>query len=212
MKRLETIKQETLRLKQGEHALGAQTIVKASGGAPHTLVSLGARLATGVRPFNLTVTNVPGPQFPMYMLESKLLAQYPVVPLWHRHGVGVALFSYDGTVAWGLNADWDLVPDTDVFAACIDGSVDEMCEAARAALGHQPAATGAGGKKERKPTTRKSKPKAAPKARTGASAAAGNGAGATQPSSNSAKRETGTGTSRSAQPKDTKASPSAKQS
>ncbi len=200
VKRLEAIKEETLRLKQGEHALGAQTIVKASGGAPHTLVSLGARLATGIRPFNLTVTNVPGPQFPMYMLESKLLAQYPVVPLWHRHGVGIALFSYDGTVAWGLNADWDLVPDTDALAACITGSIEELCEASRAARGEQPAPADGGG------TRRKAaEGKSATKGSAG-SASAGNGARAAKTDTATTK---GKATAKPSAPaKSAKASPS----
>jgi WS/DGAT/MGAT family acyltransferase len=134
VERLEKIKQETMHLKTTEQALGAQTVVAASGGAPHTLMSLGARLATSIRPFNMTVTNVPGPQFPMYMLEARLVAQYPVVPLWHNHGVGIALFSYDGSIAWGINADWDVVPDPDVLGACILSAVTELREAARAAV------------------------------------------------------------------------------
>ena len=133
IERLAAIKRETMHLKQTEQAMGAQTIVAASGGAPHTLVSLGARLATGVRPFNMTVTNVPGPQFPMYLLEARLVGQYPVVPLFHRHGVGLALFSYDGTVAWGINADWDVLPDTDVLGAAIQSSLTELHGLASAA-------------------------------------------------------------------------------
>ena len=131
--RLEKIKHETMHLKTTEQALGAQTIVAASGGAPHTLVSLGARLASNIRPFNMTVTNVPGPQFPMYMLEARLVGQYPMVPLWHNHGVGIALFSYDGSIAWGINADWDVVPDPDVLGGCVTASVRELQEASRAA-------------------------------------------------------------------------------
>lgn len=128
--RLAAIKEETLHLKKTEQALGASTIVAASSGAPHQLVSLGARHATAMRPFNMTVTNVPGPQFPMYLLESELLDQYAMVPLWHNHGVGLALFSYNGTVTWGINADWDTLPDTDAFGKCILDAFEELEKAA----------------------------------------------------------------------------------
>ena len=126
VERLKTIRSETQHLKETDQALGASTLVAASGGTPHTLVSLGARLATGIRPFNMTVTNVPGPQFPMYLLESQLVSQYPVVPLWHGHGIGLALFSYNGDVAWGITSDWDVVPDIEEFTACVEASFAEL--------------------------------------------------------------------------------------
>ena len=136
--RLETIKEATRHLKETDQALGAATLVSASSGTPHTLVSLGARLATGIRPFNMTVTNVPGPQFPMYLLESQLVSQYPVVPLWHGHGVGIALFSYNGDVAWGITADWDVLPDLEVFTTCIEDSFTELLEAAAEPRSEEP--------------------------------------------------------------------------
>ncbi|MDJ0925504.1 MAG: wax ester/triacylglycerol synthase family O-acyltransferase [Acidimicrobiia bacterium] len=130
LRRIEAVQQATQHLKVTDQALGASTLVRLSAGAPATLVSLASRLATGVRPFNLTVTNVPGPQFPLYLLGSQMLESYPLVPLWQEHGVGVALFSYAGTVFWGLNADYDVVPDVDDFANAIDGAFDELHEAA----------------------------------------------------------------------------------
>ena len=84
----------------------------------------------GFRPFNMTVTNVPGPQIPIYMLGSKLVAQYPMVPLYADHGIGVALFSYDGEIDWGLSADYDLVPDLDRFVIAIEDALDELHAAA----------------------------------------------------------------------------------
>jgi diacylglycerol O-acyltransferase len=83
----------------------------------------------------MTVTNVPGPQFPMYMLGSKLLVQYPAVPLWAGHGVGIALFSYNGEMAWGLNADWDVVPDVAAFSTAIGTAFTELRKEARRAAG-----------------------------------------------------------------------------
>ncbi|HEY5578752.1 MAG TPA: wax ester/triacylglycerol synthase family O-acyltransferase [Acidimicrobiia bacterium] len=128
--RLEAIKEETNNLKRTRQALGASTIIQASSGAPATLVSLAARLAAGARPFNMTVTNVPGPQFPLYLMGSRLEVQYPFVGLWHSHGLSIALFSYAGSLDWGINADWDLLPDVDVFVEAIRGSVRELLEAA----------------------------------------------------------------------------------
>jgi diacylglycerol O-acyltransferase len=127
--RLEAVKLATSHLKETNQALGAATLVRLSAGAPATLVSMASRLATGVRPFNMTVTNVPGPQFPLYLLESEMLESYPLVPLWHGHGVGLALFSYAGSVFWGFNADYDLVPDIDRLAEAIKESFVELRDA-----------------------------------------------------------------------------------
>jgi diacylglycerol O-acyltransferase len=131
VKRLRAIQAETAKLKATDQALGAATIVQISAGAPTTLVALGARLAAQVlRPFNMTVTNVPGPQFPMYLLGSRLLAQYAAVPLWAHHGVGIALFSYDGTIGWGIQADWDTLPDLPRFVDSLRSSHQDLLEAA----------------------------------------------------------------------------------
>ena len=128
--RILMVNEETGKLKATDQALGASTLVRFSTGAPVTLVSLGARLASNARPFNMTVTNVPGPQFPMYMLGAKLLATYPLVPLWESHGVGLAMFSYNGEVCWGFNADYDLLEDLPAFVAAMADAFTEMQKAA----------------------------------------------------------------------------------
>ena len=134
VRRLWAITAETSKLKETDQALGAATIVQMSAGAPTTLVGLGARLAGQVlRPFNLTVTNVPGPQFPMYLMESKILALYAAVPLWEHHGAGIALFSYDGRMGWGVQADWDIVPDLPDLIASLRDSHEQLLAAARRA-------------------------------------------------------------------------------
>jgi len=130
LERLEAVQRATSHLKRTNQALGAATLVRLSAGAPATLVSMASRLATGVRPFNMTVTNVPGPQFPLYLLESQMLESYALVPLWHAHGIGVALFSYAGHMYWGFNADYEIVPDVDVFASAIETAFDELYDAA----------------------------------------------------------------------------------
>ena len=70
-----------------------------------------SRLAARTRAFNIVVTNVPGPQFPVYLAGAKMQEIYPLVPLFSNQGLGIALFSYDGSLFWGFNADWDAVPD-----------------------------------------------------------------------------------------------------
>ena len=133
VKRLRAIADETATLKRDNHALGAATLVELSRGTPLPLLSLANRLVgSAVRPFNMTVTNVPGPQFPMYLLESKMLANYPIVPLWQQHGVGIALFSYDGRLLWGIHADYDALPDSDDFISSIHHSFDLLKNAAAA--------------------------------------------------------------------------------
>ena len=128
--RLATVRSETERLKETNQALGAATLVRVSTGAPATLVALGARLAANARPFNMTVTNVPGPQFPLYMLDARMEASYPLVPLWESHGVGIAMFSYDGTVSWGINGDFAVMPDLNAFGDTVLEAFVELSEAA----------------------------------------------------------------------------------
>ncbi|MBA2337266.1 MAG: wax ester/triacylglycerol synthase family O-acyltransferase [Acidimicrobiia bacterium] len=128
--RLADVREATTRLKQTDQALGAETLVRLSAGAPITLVSLAGRLASNARPFNMTVTNVPGPQFPLYLLGSRMLATFPLVPLWEGHGAGIAIFSYAGKLHWGFNADWDVLSDLDRFIAAIEHAYNELSTAA----------------------------------------------------------------------------------
>ncbi len=133
VRRLEAVREATDTLKSTDAALGATTLTQAASFMPLALLSLGVRMAwSAVRPFNMTVTNVPGPQIPIYMLGSKMLAQFPMVPLFMDHGIGIALFSYDGDIDWGLSADYDLVPDLDRMAGAITDSLAELVAAGRA--------------------------------------------------------------------------------
>ena len=125
--RFEKVKEATSNLKKTNQALGAATLVEISSGTPITLLSLANRVVgQRIRPFNMTVTNIPGPQFPMYLLESEMIANYAMVPLWAQHGIGIALFSYNGRLLWGIHADYDTLPDSDRFLAAIQDSLREL--------------------------------------------------------------------------------------
>jgi WS/DGAT/MGAT family acyltransferase len=114
--------------KESGQSVAADAIVALSGFAPPTIHSTAARLASGFsrRLFNVVVTNVPGPQFPLYAAGAQMVECYPVVPLSKGQAVSVGLTSYDGGVFYGLNADRDAMPDVDVLAQCIEESLDEL--------------------------------------------------------------------------------------
>jgi hypothetical protein len=122
---LREIHRVTAALKKSQQALGVDMIMKAANWAPSGLVSLGAQASSG--PINSIVTNVPGPQFPLYMQGSRLLEMYPQVPLLANMGLGIALFSYDGRLCWGFNADRDLVPDLSVFRTAVEAAFERLC-------------------------------------------------------------------------------------
>ncbi len=129
--RLATIAESTSHLKRSNQALGASTLVELSRGTPLTLLSLANRVVgPRMRPFNMTVTNIPGPQFPMFLLESRMIANYPIVPLWSQHGLGVALFSYDGRLLWGIHADYDALADSENLISSIHAAFEELKKAA----------------------------------------------------------------------------------
>jgi diacylglycerol O-acyltransferase / wax synthase len=128
----------TMRLHQVSHAMrahaesgqsvAADTLVKVSGFAPPTLHALGARVANEFsdRLFNVLVTNVPGPQVPLYAAGARMMEMFPVVPLAKNQSLSVGVTSYNGAVYFGLNADRDAMPDVGVLAAMIGEAVDEM--------------------------------------------------------------------------------------
>jgi WS/DGAT/MGAT family acyltransferase len=116
--------------KETGQAVGAEALVGIAGFAPPTLHALGARVASGLsrRLFNLVVTNVPGPQVPLYAAGSRMLAAYPIVPLARGQALSIGLTSYDGGVFFGLNADRDVMPDVDLLAGLLGESVAELVE------------------------------------------------------------------------------------
>jgi WS/DGAT/MGAT family acyltransferase len=118
--RLERTIEETRRAKRSRQALGMLSIEGFSDRTLTTLLSEFARLTARARPYNLVVTNVPGPQFPVYIAGTRMAACYPLVPLFANQALGVALFSYNGRLYWGFNADWDAVPDLHDLVGAVD--------------------------------------------------------------------------------------------
>ena len=127
------MQETTARLKQEKNALGAELLTKMAGWAPATLLSLSARLMWRSLPFNMIVTNVPGSQHPLYLLSARMLASYGLLPLADYLGLGIVIFSYAGELTWGFSADWDLVPDLDVFARGVEAAFAELRDLARSA-------------------------------------------------------------------------------
>jgi len=125
-KRVARIRAATRELKSSQSALDADAIMSIAEWTPTVLMSLAGRAASGSLPYNLMVTNVPGPQFPLYLEGAQMLAQYAQVPLAAGTALGVALVSYDGKLCWGFNADYELVPDLDRFVDAIETSFQDL--------------------------------------------------------------------------------------
>jgi diacylglycerol O-acyltransferase len=117
-------------LKRGGQAVGAQVLTNLAGFAPPTILSQAARLQARQPFFNLVVTNVPGPQFPLYLLGRRLQVLYPVVPLAQRQALGIAVMSYDGHLGFGLLGDYDALPDLDKIALDLQAAIASLARAA----------------------------------------------------------------------------------
>ena len=128
--RVEKIRAATKELKASKQALDADLIMNIAEWTPTILLSLASRSASGSAPYNMMVTNVPGPQQPLYLLGARLDALYSQVPIADSTALGVALVSYAGKLCWGFNADFESVPDLELFADAIEASFAEIAEAA----------------------------------------------------------------------------------
>jgi WS/DGAT/MGAT family acyltransferase len=117
-------------VKESGQAVGAQVLTELSGFAPPTVMAQAARLVAHQRLFNTVVTNVPGPQFPLYMLGRELDAVLPMVPLAQNQALGIAVMSYNGQLNFGLNADYDALADLEALAGELRASVNELVAAA----------------------------------------------------------------------------------
>jgi hypothetical protein len=101
-------------------------MIDLAGLAPPVLHAALARSLYATRLFNVTITNVPGPQIPLYSFGARLREVHPVVPLAAAHSVGIAIFSYDGLVTFGVIADSESTPDIEVLTDGIEQGIDEL--------------------------------------------------------------------------------------
>jgi WS/DGAT/MGAT family acyltransferase len=131
--RLHAITHQMEGLKDSKQAVAGEALTSMSGFAPPMLLALGMRLATRAaqRNVNTVTTNVPGPQFPLYAAGRKMLRAFPYVPLGGQIRIGIAIFSYNGEVNFGITGDYDTTPDLDVLSAGIEDGMAQMVKLAR---------------------------------------------------------------------------------
>jgi WS/DGAT/MGAT family acyltransferase len=133
IRRLRVVSEQMEGLKRSKQALGAEVIARFNDFAPPTLLAQAARINFSTRLFNTIVTNVPGPQIPLYILGRELEEVFPVAFLPPNHALAVAIMSYNGRICFGLLADYDSLEDVETIADGIDESLVELEQAAAAA-------------------------------------------------------------------------------
>jgi WS/DGAT/MGAT family acyltransferase len=158
VQRLEAVRSQMDALKRSQQAVAGEVLVSLSGFAPALLLALGTRLAFRFpqRSLNTVTTNVPGPQHPLYLTGRRMLEAIPFVPLAGQVRIGVAIFSYDGSLKFGVTGDYDTAPDVRVLSEGIESGMDELIAAAGDA---RPAAVPDGGARQRQRPTSSSAPR-----------------------------------------------------
>jgi diacylglycerol O-acyltransferase / wax synthase len=131
VERLNTVRESMEGLKESKQALGAEVIAGLQDFAPPTLLAQASRLNFSTRLFNVIATNVPGPQFPLYLLGRELQELIPIAFLPENHALAVAIMSYNGRLDFGLLGDYDAMPDIDDLGLFLDDALVELLEAAR---------------------------------------------------------------------------------
>jgi len=129
-RRMEIVRESMGDLKQSKQAVGAALLTQLADFAPPTIAGQAARLQSRQRFFNLVVTNIPGPQFPLYLMGRRMERVFPMVPLAKNQGVCIGIMSYDGQVNFGLIGDYDGMPDLDDLADDLEASIAELLDAA----------------------------------------------------------------------------------
>ena len=128
--RLDAVRATLAGLKESRQALGGELLTAISDWTTPNVLVQAVRLATFARPYNLIVTNVPGPQIPLYLQGALMRTAYPVVPLFSNYALTIGLFSYNGGLYWGFNADWENMPDLHDVVLAIEGAFAELQQAA----------------------------------------------------------------------------------
>jgi diacylglycerol O-acyltransferase / wax synthase len=129
-RRMHLISAEMGDLKESKQAMGATLLTELADFAPPTITGSAARLQSRQRFFNLVVTNVPGPQFPLFLMGRRMERVFPMVPLAKNQALCVGVMSYDGQVNFGLIGDYDAMPDLDELGDEIEAELASMVEAA----------------------------------------------------------------------------------
>jgi diacylglycerol O-acyltransferase len=133
-RRLEIVNESMAGLKDSGQAVGAQVLTQLSGFAPPTIMTQASRLMARQRMFNVVVTNVPGPQMPLYLMGHELRELFPMVPLARNQALGVAIMSYNGKMNFGLVGDYDAMHDLDDLADDFQASLAELADVAGVAV------------------------------------------------------------------------------
>jgi diacylglycerol O-acyltransferase len=133
--RLDTVRQAMDGLKESKQAVGAEVMASVQNFAPPTILAQASRLNFSTRLFNLIVTNVPGPQFPLYVRGRELLEVAPVAFLPRDHALAIAIMSYNGQMNFGLLGDYDALPDIQDIADGIEAALAELLARAAAESG-----------------------------------------------------------------------------
>jgi hypothetical protein len=139
--RLRHVKKSMDGLKESKQAVGAATLAAVNDLAPPTVLAQASRLNFSTRLFNLIVTNIPGPQFPLYVLGRQLRDLFPIAFLPKGHALAVAIMSYNGGIEYGLLGDYDALDDIDVVAQGLDKALEELMQAGRARASDSASAT-----------------------------------------------------------------------
>jgi diacylglycerol O-acyltransferase / wax synthase len=129
--RLRTVKVSMDGLKESKQAVGAEVLASVQNFAPPTLLAQASRLNFSTRLFNLIVTNIPGPQFPLYVRGREMLDVFPVAFLPKNHALAIAIMSYNGRMNFGLLGDYDALPDIEVIGEGIEAALAELLALAR---------------------------------------------------------------------------------
>ena len=131
VERLRIVREAMAKIKQSKQVMGAEAIVALNDFAPPTVLAQASRLNFSTRLFNLIVTNVPGPHFPLYLLGREMQEIVPIAFLPENHALAIAIMSYNGKVDFGLLADYDAMPDLEAFSGYLEQSLAELLKAAR---------------------------------------------------------------------------------
>src|ERR687893_3076227 len=137
IERLDVVRAAMTDLKESKQALGAEVLTSMQQFAPPTVLAQASRLNFSTRLFNMLVTNVPGPQFPLYVLGREMTSVFPIAFLPKDHALAVAIMSYDGGIDFGLLGDFDAMPDLDALGEMFESSLAELLTAARRRSGRE---------------------------------------------------------------------------